>query len=263
MNLKRLKQILKYGWLHAREIVVCEISTPNKKGDISNLLLRIKIFFDILYCYRRYKMWSNQYKKEKFYLLSSDDIEVIGQKYKEEGIKRDEWQKDFIENRKFLVKYTNIKYELSHLREARNKAYTKRFNAGKNLFVEYNVNISRQHYLNGSISIGHNVLLAKNVFIDYSGNVVIKDNVQITNGVIIETHHHAYHSDYKRSRNIISPSSLIIEEDAVIGSRAIILDSCNYIGKNARVGAGAVVTKDVPDNAVVVGVPAKIIKFQD
>lgn len=53
----------------------------------------------------------------------------------------------------------------------------------------------------------------------------------------------------------------MIEEGAVIGSRAIILNSCNYIGKNARVGAGAVVTKDVPDNAIVVGVPAHIVKI--
>ena len=264
MHLKRLKQVLDYGWLHAGEIAVSENNTPaNNKGMLKTLRLRIKIFFDILYCFLHYKMWSNQYKKEKFYLLPCDERETLGRKYKKEGIKRDEWQEDFIENRNFLVKYTNIKYELSHLREKRNKAYAKRFNAGKNLFVEYNVNISRQHYLDGSISIGENVLLAKNVFIDYSGDITIKDNVQITNGVIIETHHHAFHSDYTKSKSIITPSSLIIEEGAVVGSRAIILDSCNYIGKNARIGAGAVVTKDVPDFCIVVGAPARIIKIQD
>ena len=176
-------------------------------------------------------MWSNQYLKEKFYLLEKNDRQRIGTKFREEGLKRDDWQKDFIENRKFIIKYSNIKYELSSLREKRNKAYTKRYNAGDKLFVEYNVNISRQHYLNGSISIGNNVLLAKNVFIDYSGNIIIKDNVQITNGVIIETHHHAFHSDYRTNRNIVSPSNLVIEEGVVIGSRAIILDSCHYIGK--------------------------------
>lgn len=47
----------------------------------------------------------------------------------------------------------------------------------------------------------------------------------------------------------------------MIGSRAIILDSCNYIGLHARIGAGAVVTKDVPDYSVVVGVPARVIKY--
>lgn len=252
MNIKRLEQVLKYGWLHAGEIA---------DAEKHSIFFKIKIFFDILYCFHHYKMWSNQYKKEKFNLLSCDDRRTLGNKYREEGIKRDEWQKDFIETRKFLIKYTNIKYELSHLREVRNRAYAKRFNAGKNLFVEYDVNISRQHYLDGSISIGNNVLLAKNVFIDYSGKVIIKDNVQITNGVIIESHHHKFHSDYRLSRDIIVPSLLIIEEGAVIGSRAIILASCNYIGKNARIGAGAVVTKDIPDNAVAVGIPAKVIKI--
>lgn len=98
------------------------------------------------------------------------------------------------------------------------------------------------------------------MFIDYSGDVEIKDNVRITNGVIIETHHHAFHSNPEVSRNVIEPTKLIIEEGAVIGSRAIILASCHYIGKNARIGAGAVVTKDIPDNAVAVGIPAKVIK---
>ena len=252
MNIKRLKQVSYYGWQHAGEIAAAE-----KK----NIFFKIKIFFDILYCFHHYKMWSNQYKKEKFYLLTCVDRRTLGSKYREEGIKRDEWQKDFVETRKFLIKYANIKYELSHLREARNRAYAQKFNAGKNLLVEYNVNMSRQHYLDGSISIGNNVLLAKNVFIDYSGDITIKDNVQITNGVIIETHRHAFHSDYRLSRDIIIPSTLIIEEGAVIGSRAIILDSCNYIGKNARIGAGAVVTKDIPDNAVAVGIPAKVIKI--
>lgn len=251
MNIKRLQQVLKYGWLHAGEIAEAE----------KTFYKQYKIFFDILYCFRHYKMWSNEYKKEKFYLLSSAERETLGQKYKEQGIKRDYWQKDFMENRKFLVKYTNIKYELSHLREVRNRVYAKRFNAGKNLMVEHDVNISRQHYLDGNIQIGDNVLLAKHVFIDYSGNVIIKDNVQLTNGVIIESHHHAFHSDYNKSRQEIFPTEITIEEGAVIGSRAIILSSCHYIGKHARIGAGAVVTRDVPDYTVVGGVPAKVIRL--
>lgn len=62
-------------------------------------------------------------------------------------------------------------------------------------------------------------------------------------------------------RDIINVDKLLIEEGAVIGSKAIILNSCNYIGKYARVGAGAVVTKDVPDYATAVGVPAKVIRI--
>ena len=169
--------------------------------------------------------------------------------------------KDFYENRAFYIKYGNIKYEKESLSAKRNDAYTRRYNAGKNLSVESDVNISRQHYLDGSISIGDNVLLAKHVFIDYSGDVIIKNNIQLTNGVIIETHHHAFHSDPKISRDVVLPTTLVIEDGAIVGSRAIILSSCHYIGKYARVGAGAVVVKDVPDYAVVVGVPAKVVKM--
>ena len=61
-------------------------------------------------------------------------------------------------------------------------------------------------------------------------------------------------------RDIINVDKLLIEEGAVIGSKAIILNSCNYIGKYAGWGR-SVVTKDVPDYATVVGVPAKIIKI--
>lgn len=249
--MKRIRQVLKYGWLHAGQI--CD-SHP------LSILLRIRIFVDILYCYKHYKMWSNQYLKEDFFNKSNEERKRIGSSYLEQGIKRDEWQKDFRDNRKFLIKYTNIRYEKASLREKRNEAYRKKFGAGKGLMVEYDVNISRQHYLDGTIKIGSNVLLAKHSFIDYSGDVTIGDDVQITNGVIIETHHHPFHSDYTQPRNIVHPATLKIADGAVLGSRCIILPSCHYIGKHARVGAGAVVTKDVPDYAVVGGVPAKIIR---
>ena len=104
-------------------------------------------------------------------------------------------------------------------------------------------------------------MLAKNVFIDYTGNVTIEDNVRITNGSIIESHHHSKHSNPLISKDDVISSNLIIKEGAFLGSRCIILGSCHYIGKNARIGAGAVVTKDVPDYALVAGVPAKVIKM--
>lgn len=252
MNIRRVKQVLRYGWLHAGQI-----TASMQKG----VAYRLRIFFDILHCYRVYRMWSNQYLKEHFHALSPQEREAIGNRYREAGLRRDAWQKDFVANRKFLIKYGDMRYEVGSKRDRRNKAYQERYHCGCGLLVENDVNISRQHYLDGTIHIGNNVVLTKHVFIDYSGEVVIEDDVQLANGVIIESHHHAFHSDCQKSRAEIYPTKLQIRQGAVVGSRAIILSSCHYIGLHARIGAGAVVTKDVPDYAVVVGVPAKVIKY--
>lgn len=249
--MKRIKQLFKYGWLHAGKI-----SGIEHRGQF----FRIKIFFDILHCFHKYGMWSNQYLQERFWLLSDIERTELGSSYKLKGKIRDEWQKDFQQNRRFLYKYTSRKYELPNLREKRNMAYTKRYNMGSGCLIEYNVELSRQHYLPGEVSIGKNVVLAKNVFIDYSGFVTIEDNVKIAAGVSIESHHRDLKAkDRGEDVNIQTP--LLIKEGAYLGTHAIILDSCNYIGKFARIGAGAVVTKDVPDYATVAGVPAKIIKM--
>lgn len=53
----------------------------------------------------------------------------------------------------------------------------------------------------------------------------------------------------------------MIDNDVWIGTRAIIMPGV-HIGTGAIIGAGAVVTKDVPDYAVIAGVPARIIKFR-
>lgn len=68
--------------------------------------------------------------------------------------------------------------------------------------------------------------------------------------------HHGF--DY---RNKPVGKALEIGEYAFIGSKSIIVHNCNYIGKHAVIGSGSVVTKDVPDFAVVAGNPARIIKY--
>lgn len=250
MDLRRIKQVLTYGRLHANQIAA--------SGDTDKSAMWL--FCDILACYRKYRMWSNQYKKERFYALSKQQRDEIGAKYREEGLKRDRWQKDFQDNHRFLEKWTQFKYDAVKYRDKKVAAYTQRYNMGKGCLIEFDVHLTRQHYLDGTISIGDHVLLAKHVFIDYSGEVVIEDGVKLTNGVIIESHHRDIDA-YEKGLDVNIPTSIRICEKAYIGSRAIILDSCNYIGKNARIGAGAVVTKDVPDNAVVAGVPAKVIRM--
>lgn len=156
-----------------------------------------------------------------------------------------------------------MRYELANLRNKRNEAYTKQYHMGKNCFVGHNVEISRQHYLMGTIKIGNNVAFAKNVCIDYSGNVIIGNSVDIMDGVHIITHDHEFQHKavaHNKCKNVTA-GELKIEYGAAIGSKAVIMPTCHYIGKFARVGAGAVVTRDVPDYAVVLGVPAKVTRY--
>lgn len=250
--MNRFRQVAYYAWKQSKDL--------SSEAHQSRLFL----FFDMIRCYQKYRMWTNQYIKEKFYEKSPQERNLIGPDYLEKGKVRDAWQKDFRENRKFLIKYSNIKYEKASLREKRNKAYTKRYHAGKNLFVEYDVCISKQHYTEGTISIGDNVLLARGCDIDYSGGLIIWGSVGILEGVKILTHGHDY-LGMKKAKDLLQDSKrtfltpLEIAENVTIGTRTIIMPGVHYIGKNSIISAGSVVTKRIPDNVIVAGNPAKII----
>lgn len=181
--------------------------------------------------------------------------------------KLSEWEIWRNENYTFLAKYASLKYSKdAYLRYKRREAYRKRYNIGKGLTILHNVIIRRSHNLPGTIKMGNNVMLAANVFIDYSGHLTVGNNVRITDGVHILTHYHLHHSYAgvaKDFENNDVQTSLNICDNVIIGTNAIIMPTCSYIGTHARIGAGAVVTKDVPDYAVVGGVPAKIIKYLD
>lgn len=251
IRIHRLKQVAKYGWQHAGQI----------SKDVFGGKRRIALFGDILGCYRKYGMWSNQYLKERMWELDKSKREAVGKTYYETNKKREEWLKDFYANRKFYMKYGNIMYEKESLRAKRNEAYTKRYNAGKNLFVEHDVVISRQHYLEGTITIGDNVVLAKRSFIDYSGHVILGDNVSISDGVILESHDHPSYTKPSVGTQIVNQKTVVINDGAIIGVRVVINSSVESIGRNARVGAGAVLRHNVPPYAIVTGNPAKIVGF--
>ena len=67
-SIKRFKQVFQYGWKHAEEI--SRVYFSGKK--------RVRLFIDILSCFRKFGMWSNQYLKEGFWALSADEKKVVG-----------------------------------------------------------------------------------------------------------------------------------------------------------------------------------------
>ena len=113
-------------------------------------------------------------------------------------------------------------------------------------------------------SLGQNVFVAKDVVI--GDNVKIQNNVSVYEGVVLEDE--VFCGPSMVFTNVINPRSHVSRKDqfrrtlvrkgASVGANATIICG-NTIGRYAFIGAGAVVTKDVPDFALVVGAPARVV----
>ena len=109
---------------------------------------------------------------------------------------------------------------------------------------------------------GKNIHLGKNVFINSGcrfqdqGGIYIGDNVLIGHNVVLATLNHEENPE--RRGNLI-PSPVKIGNDVWIGSNVTVLPGVS-IGDGAIIAAGAVVTKDVAENTIVAGVPARYMR---
>ena len=125
-----------------------------------------------------------------------------------------------------------------------------------------NVNIDKYATFSSHLSIGDNSGIGKHSFLQ--GEVIIGSNVMMGAECLIYTQNHEFSSKeipmYYQGYKL--PEKVVISDDVWIGGRVIILPGVT-VGKGAIIGAGAVVTKDVPDYAVVGGNPAKILKFRE
>lgn len=112
---------------------------------------------------------------------------------------------------------------------------------------------------------GKNITIGKRVFINSGcrfqdqGGITIGDDTLIGHNVVLATLNHEI--EPSKRKNMI-PAPINIGKNVWIGANATILPGVT-IGENAVVAAGAVVTKDVPENTIVGGVPARVIKTID
>ncbi len=134
---------------------------------------------------------------------------------------------------------------------------------GKDVKLGKNVKIWHFAYLGDRTKIGNNVMIGSLAHVDYDvtigyntrieGMVYIPPKCRIGKNVFMGPAVVLTNDPYPPSKRW---TGVVIEDNAVIGARAVIKAGIR-IGKNSIVAMGAVVTKDVPANTVVMGVPAK------
>ncbi len=121
---------------------------------------------------------------------------------------------------------------------------------GFSLFPPFNADYGR------NIRVGKNVFINSGCCFQDQGGIEIGDNALIGQQVVIATLNHDLQPD---KRGNMFPVPVKIGNNVWIGAKATILPGVT-IGNGAVIAAGAVVTKDVPENTVVAGIPARIIK---
>ena len=157
-----------------------------------------------------------------------------------------------------------VVFDFPLLNKLRTLFFKVRFNLKGDISIGYNCKIIPLHpkQTNNKIKIGRNFRLGHSTFIDSTGNIKIGNNVVISIECLVYTHDHHVKNQSIMKNDIytdIKKTNLFIGDEVWIASRAIILPSVNKIGFGAIIGAGSVVTKDIPPFSIVAGNPAKVI----
>lgn len=134
----------------------------------------------------------------------------------------------------------------------------------ENVHLGDNVYVGHQAILKGyhqnEMRIGDETWIGQQCFFHSAGGLTIGARVGIGPGVRIIT---STHREVGRATPILSSpidfAEVVIEDDADIGISAVILPGVR-IGRGAQIGAGAVVTRDIPPYAVAIGSPAKVVR---
>jgi len=132
---------------------------------------------------------------------------------------------------------------------------------GDNIYYEKGFSVFNGHQ---NIFLGSNIYLVDTLINagDGIGKVIIEDDVFFGHGVKVLARGHDF-TKFGRDRQIgVIEKPIHIKRGAWIASGAIILGGVT-LGEHSVVGAGSIVTKDIPTKGVVVGNPAKVVKYVD
>lgn len=122
-----------------------------------------------------------------------------------------------------------------------------------------------EHNFTPSIKIGNNVVFNTDVHIGCINSIQIGDNCMFASRIYITDHHHGEPTVQMlklapKDRPLISKGPVVIKKNVWVGEGVAIMPNLT-IGENSIIATNAVVTKDVPPNCVVAGIPAAVIKY--
>lgn len=112
------------------------------------------------------------------------------------------------------------------------------------------------------IEIGDRVVINAFAHLGAMARIVLEDDVGIASGVCIEDHHYEYagaSDERPLKKQPFRVAEVVLEQGCMIGEHAVILPGVR-IGRNAWIGANAVVAEDVPPFSIAAGVPARVIR---
>lgn len=147
----------------------------------------------------------------------------------------------------------NTSNSVSESRTSISEIIGKEIDPSTTIFVPYHTNFGKHTWIGKNVFINHACS-----FLDLGG-ITIEDNVLIGPRVNLVTENHPVDPSQRKSLVL---AAIRIKKNAWIGAGATILPGVT-IGENSIVAAGAIVNKDVPDNCIYGGIPAKFIKTID
>lgn len=162
-------------------------------------------------------------------------------------------------------------YNISHGKNVEFGTHFKYVNKHGRMSIGDNVIFSSFTYIfnvrpNGYVELGSNVRIGHHLQISCANHVHICSNVNIGPFVFLTDHNHNFENPdvpiKDQGISVKSGANLVIGEGSWLGTKVTVVGDV-HIGKHCVIGANAVVTKDIPDYSVAVGIPARVVRQFD